>query len=86
MRHFLQYLVLVEISPHVLRHSFATHFMDHGTDTRIIQVFLGHELPKTIALYAYLGQQSFGKSKNPKDDILGNNALNMKPLKNAGYR
>ncbi len=54
-----------------------------GINTRIIQVFLGHELPKNTAMYAHVSQQSFNKIKNPLDRILGDNILNIKPLDNG---
>lgn len=57
------------VTPHVLRHSFATHMMEGGTDTRLIQKLLGHEKLDTTAIYTHVSNTSIKNLSSPLDAI-----------------
>jgi len=57
------------VTLHTLRHSYATHLLESGTDIRYIQELLGHHSPKTTMIYTHVTRQNIENIKSPFDNL-----------------
>ena len=70
--------ILKRVTPHTLRHSYATHMLEDGVDLRYIQTLLGHSRPETTMIYTHVTKKGLLRIKSPLDTAVMN-------LKETGY-
>ena len=59
--------IIKKVRPHTLRHSFATHLLESGTNLRYIQELLGHTSPKTTEIYTHVSSKKLEEISSPLD-------------------
>ena len=61
--------VLKRVTPRSLRHAFATHLVERGTNLRVVQALLGHQSLNTTAVYTHLAKTWLSEVKSPLDTL-----------------
>jgi site-specific recombinase XerD len=62
--------IIKKVSPHTLRHSYATHLLELGVDLRYVQAMLGHSRPETTMIYTHISTVKIQDMANPFDELV----------------
>ncbi len=62
--------IKMSVTPHTLRHSYATHLLEHGVGIRHIQELLGHSKPETTMIYTHIARKDLVNIKSPLDNAI----------------
>lgn len=73
------------VTPHVLRHSYATHLIDAGVNLRHVQDLLGHSKPETTMIYTHVSIQKLINISSPFDQLLKKNGVLESQINDKGF-
>ena len=73
--------IIKKVTPHTLRHSYATHLLENGIGLRHIQELLGHAKPETTMIYTHVAKKDLLEIKSPLDTILESLSKQAAPIR-----